>query len=177
MGVDNIIKNSFLNNFTETISLSTVINEEDDITLAEVIEDQDSSLDNIDQANDKILLESLFSKANLSEREVLKHNDYIASKNYILSSLRDNAIKMGADAMDNIYYTKYLIDNKYDGIIHIKSSFCTPEIGSMSVINKMCEENDMPVLFMSMDINTSKVGMETRLEAFYDMIEMRKRNE
>ena len=28
---------------------------------------------------------------------------------------------MGADAMDNIYYTKYLIDNKYDGIIHIKS--------------------------------------------------------
>jgi len=33
---------------------------------------------------------------------------------------------MGADAMDNIYYTKYLIDNKYDGIIHIKSTFCTP---------------------------------------------------
>ena len=68
-------------------------------------------------------------------------------------------------------------DNKYDGIIHIKSTFCTPEIGSMSIINKMCEENDMPVLFMSMDINTSKVGIETRLEAFYDMIEMRKNNE
>jgi hypothetical protein len=30
---------------------------------------------------------------------------------------------------------------------------------------------------MSVDINTSKVGMETRLEAFYDMIEMRKNNE
>ena len=94
-----------------------------------------------------------------------------------LKKLKNIKYKMGADAMDNIYYTKYLIDKKYDGIIHIKSSFCTPEIGSMSVINKMCEESNMPVLFMSMDINTSKVGMETRLEAFYDMIEMRKRNE
>ena len=98
------------------------------------------------------------------------------SKKY-LKKLKNIKYKMGADAMDNIYYTKYLIDNKYDGIIHIKSTFCTPEIGSMSVINKMCEEHDMPVLFMSMDINTSKVGMETRLEAFYDMIEMRKNNE
>lgn len=98
------------------------------------------------------------------------------SKKY-LKKLNNIKYKMGADAMDNIYYTKYLIDNKYDGIIHIKSTFCTPEIGSMSVINKMCEEADIPVLFMSMDINTSKVGMETRLEAFYDMIEMRKNNE
>ena len=98
------------------------------------------------------------------------------SKKY-LKKLKNIKYKMGADAMDNIYYTKYLIDNKYDGIIHIKSSFCTPEIGSMGIINKMCEENDMPVLFMSMDTNTSKVGIETRLEAFYDMIEMRKKSE
>ena len=98
------------------------------------------------------------------------------SKKY-LKRLKNIKYKMGADAMDNIYYTKYLIQNNYDGIIHIKSSFCTPEIGSMSIINKMCEESNMPVLFMSMDTNTSKVGMETRLEAFYDMIEMRKQNE
>ncbi len=98
------------------------------------------------------------------------------SKKY-LKKLGNIKYKMGADAMDNIYYTKYLIDNNYDGIIHIKSSFCTPEIGSMGIINKMCEDNNMPVLFLSMDSNTSNVGFETRIEAFYDMIEMRKRNE
>ena len=81
---------------------------------------------------------------------------------------------MGADALDNIHHTHYLIDNGYDGIIHIKSSFCTPEIGSMGIINKICEENNVPVLFLSMDANTSKVGFETRIEAFLDMIEMRK---
>ena len=98
------------------------------------------------------------------------------SKKY-LKSLKNIKYKMGADAMDNIYYTKYLIDNSYDGIIHIKSSFCTPEIGSMGIINKMCEEANMPVIFLSMDTNTSKVGLETRIEAFLDMIEMRKNNE
>lgn len=82
--------------------------------------------------------------------------------------------KMGADALDNISRCIYLIDNKYDGIIHIKSSFCTPEIGAMSVINRICKEHDMPVLFFSFDSNTSEVGIKTRLEAFYDMLEMRK---
>ena len=94
-----------------------------------------------------------------------------------LKKLSNIKYRMGADALDNIYYTNYLIKNNYDGIIHIKSSFCTPEIGSMSVINKICEENDMPILFLSMDTNTSKVGFETRIEAFIDMIEMRKKVE
>lgn len=94
-----------------------------------------------------------------------------------LSKTKNIKYKMGADASDNIYYTKYLIDNNYDGIIHIKSSFCTPEIGSMGIINKMCEQSNMPVIFLSMDSNTSKVGFETRIEAFLDMIEMRKESE
>ena len=94
-----------------------------------------------------------------------------------LSEIKTIKYRMGADALDNIYFTNYLINNNYDGIIHIKSSFCTPEIGSMGIINKICEENDMPILFMSMDTNTTKVGFDTRLEAFLDMIEMRKENE
>ena len=94
-----------------------------------------------------------------------------------LKRLKDVKYRLGADALDNVFYTHYLIKNHYDGIIHIKSSFCTPEIGSMGLINKICKENDMPVLFMSMDTNTSKVGFETRIEAFLDMIEMRKENE
>ena len=98
------------------------------------------------------------------------------SKKY-LKQTTNIKYKMGADASDNVYYTKYLIDNNYDGIIHIKSSFCTPEIGSMGIINKMCEDSSMPVIFLSMDSNTSKVGFETRIEAFLDMIEMRKSNE
>lgn len=85
--------------------------------------------------------------------------------------------KMGSDAADNIARTKYLCRQKYDGIIHIKSSFCTPEIGAMPIINKICKEYDMPIIFFSFDSNTSEVGIKTRCEAFYDMIEMRKKHE
>ena len=84
---------------------------------------------------------------------------------------------MGADAADNIARAKYLCQNNYDGIIHIKSSFCTPEIGAMPIINKVCHDYNVPVIFFSFDANTSETGIKTRLEAFYDMIEMRKKNE
>ena len=94
-----------------------------------------------------------------------------------LKILKNVKYKLGADAVDNIYFTKWFCDNKFDGIIHIKSAFCTPEILSMGIINKICKENDVPIIFFSFDSNTSEVGIKTRLEAFYDMIEMRKNNE
>ena len=81
---------------------------------------------------------------------------------------------LGADASDNIARCKFLCENDYDGIIHIKSSFCTPEIGAMPIINKIANTYQKPVLFFSFDSATSKTGIETRLEAFYDMLEMRK---
>ena len=81
---------------------------------------------------------------------------------------------MGADATDNIARCKYLCENGYDGIIHIKSSFCTPEIGAMPIINKIASNYQKPVLFFSFDSATSETGIKTRLEAFYDMLEMRK---
>ena len=81
---------------------------------------------------------------------------------------------LGADASDNIARCKYLCENNYDGIIHIKSSFCTPEIGAMPIINKIADYYQKPVLFFSFDAATSETGVITRLEAFYDMLEMRK---
>lgn len=82
--------------------------------------------------------------------------------------------KLGSDSSSNIYFTKYFISKKYDGIIHLKSSFCTPEILIMPIINKMCNSK-IPVIFFTFDINTSEVGIKTRIEAFKDMIEMRKK--
>lgn len=81
---------------------------------------------------------------------------------------------LGADASDNVINTSYMCENNYDGIIHIKSAFCTPEIGVMPIISKIAYEKDVPVLFLTFDSNTSRVGVQTRLEAFYDMLEMRK---
>lgn len=94
-------------------------------------------------------------------------------KNY-LKKMKNIKYRLGADALDNIYHTEYLCKKGYDGIVHIKSSFCTPEIGAMPLINKVAKEYDVPVIFFSFDTNTSKVGVETRIEAFVDMLKMKK---
>jgi len=82
--------------------------------------------------------------------------------------------RMGADAADNIAHVRALCEKGYDGIIHMKSSFCTPEIGAMPIINKICKKYDVPVIYFTFDANTSEVGIRTRIEAFYDMIKMRR---
>ena len=85
--------------------------------------------------------------------------------------------KMGADASDNIARMKYFCENKYDAVIHMKSTFCTPEIGVMPILEKMSEEYKIPIIFFSFDAQTSTTGIQTRLEALLDMIEMRKKYE
>lgn len=100
-----------------------------------------------------------------------------AIKKLLKSSKEYVRYKMGADASDNIARTKYMCKNKYDAIIHIKSTFCTPEIGAMPIITKICEEYKVPLLFFSFDSQTSTTGLQTRIEALMDMIEMRKKHE
>lgn len=103
----------------------------------------------------------LFLRKKKRMKKYLKNNPYVK-------------YSMGADASDNVANCEYLCENGYDGIIHIKSSFCTPEIGVMQIISKVAERYDVPVLFFSFDAQSSETGFKTRLEAFYDMLEMRK---
>lgn len=81
---------------------------------------------------------------------------------------------LGADGMDNVYRADYLIKKGYDGLIHIKPFGCTPEIGAMPIIRRVCEDNKMPIIFFSFDVETSETGIKTRLEAFYDMLKIKK---
>ena len=81
---------------------------------------------------------------------------------------------IGADGMDNVYRAKYLIDQGYDGLIHIKPFGCTPEIGAIPIIRKVCQDYKMPIIYFSFDSQTSETGIKTRLEAFYDMLKIKK---
>lgn len=98
-------------------------------------------------------------------------------KKYLKSARKYAKNRLGADALDNIGRMLELEEKKYDGVIHIKSTFCTPEIGVMPILRRISKEKEFPILFFSFDANTSKVGLETRIEAFYDMLEMRNKHE
>ena len=44
----------------------------------------------------------------------------------------------------------------------------------MPVLQRISEDTSMPILYLSYDTQTSDTGLETRLEAFYDMLAMKK---
>jgi benzoyl-CoA reductase/2-hydroxyglutaryl-CoA dehydratase subunit BcrC/BadD/HgdB len=50
-----------------------------------------------------------------------------------------------------------------------------PEVNAMSALQRISRERSFPVLFMSYDAQTSETGVLTRVEAFCDMIEMRRK--
>lgn len=62
----------------------------------------------------------------------------------------------------------------FDGLIHAKSAGCTPEIDCIPVLQKVSEDYSVPVLYLTYDSQTSDTGLDTRLEAFYDMLSMKK---
>lgn len=45
----------------------------------------------------------------------------------------------------------------------------------MPVLQNISSDYKIPVLYLSYDSQTSDTGLDTRLEAFYDMIYMRKK--
>ena len=102
----------------------------------------------------------LFTKAIITKHMLRKTKKYCK---YVL----------GADGLDNVYRTLKL-SKKYDGIIHTKPFGCTPEIGAIPIIQKVAHDKNIPIIFFSYDIEESSEGITTRLEAFYDLIKMRK---
>lgn len=95
----------------------------------------------------------------------------------LLKKAKDYAsFSLGADGLESIAHTLELVNNGYDGIIHIKPFGCTPEINAMPILQKISQDKNIPIIYFTFDAQTSEVGIKTRLEAFYDMLVMRKEN-
>ncbi len=63
----------------------------------------------------------------------------------------------------------------FDGIVHVKSFGCTPELDAVPVLQNISRDYHIPVLYLSYDTQNSDTGLDTRLEAFYDMLERKKK--
>ena len=81
---------------------------------------------------------------------------------------------LSGDGIDNVAHAKHMCEHGIDGIIHMKPFGCIPEVGAIPIIDKITHDHDIPAIYLSFDSQTSEEGIRTRLEAFYDMIEMRK---
>ena len=100
---------------------------------------------------------------------------YPGEKNLHVKIANYSRYEMGPTSTPNIWCAKEYAERGFDGVLHLKSAACTPEIDIMPILQNISADYKMPILYLSYDAQTSDVGLTTRLEAFYDMISMRKR--
>ena len=83
---------------------------------------------------------------------------------------------VGANGVDSVAQSLAYARQGYDGIIHMNAFGCTPEINAMPVLQKISRDYGIPLLQLDYDSHSSETGVQTRLEAFHDMLAMRKMN-
>jgi len=84
---------------------------------------------------------------------------------------------VGANGIDSVGQSLRYAKAGYDGILHIKAFGCAPELNAVPALMNIRRDFDIPVMHMSFDTHSSEIGIETRLEAFLDMIAMRRRRD
>lgn len=108
-------------------------------------------------------------------------------KNMLLTPIKLNSIKINRAAKEYIplgigghaveCIGEALITSKigFDGAIQVFPLGCMPEIVSKAVLKQISEDKELPVLNLVVDGLSSEAGIITRLEAFIDMLERRKK--
>ncbi|MFZ3101487.1 MAG: 2-hydroxyacyl-CoA dehydratase [Desulfitobacteriaceae bacterium] len=64
----------------------------------------------------------------------------------------------------------------FDGIIQILPLSCMPEIVAAGILPRIQEEYNIPIMTLTVDEHTGQVGVQTRLEAFVDLLERSRRS-
>ncbi len=65
--------------------------------------------------------------------------------------------------------------NGYHGVVQLAPFSCIPEIVAKSIVPSLSREWEIPVMTLFIDEQTGRGGVETRLEAFVDLLRSRRR--
>ena len=89
--------------------------------------------------------------------------------NYLKSTVGGH----GRQAIDEILdFSK----EKFDGVIQLLPFGCMPEITVRPMLQEISQKNNLPFLSISLDEQTAETGLQTRIEAFVDLLWSRRKN-
>lgn len=78
---------------------------------------------------------------------------------------------IGGHGLENCAQVTHMVGHKkIDGIIHVYPFGCIPEIVAKSILPKLTENYEIPLLSIAVDEQTAEAGLKTRLEAYCDLI-------
>ncbi|NMB45126.1 MAG: CoA protein activase [Firmicutes bacterium] len=81
---------------------------------------------------------------------------------------------VGGHGQNSIGETILYAKRGFDGVVQLAPFTCIPEIVAKSIIPKVSKDYNLPVLTLMLDEQTGKAGTSTRLEAFVDLLAMRR---
>jgi len=83
--------------------------------------------------------------------------------------------EIGGHGNEAITFTIYYALKKFDGVIHLLPFPCMPEATVSPVIDDISHDYGIPVMRFILDTHTGEAGLDTRLEAFVDILQRKKR--
>lgn len=81
---------------------------------------------------------------------------------------------IGGHGVNSIAETILYARHGYDGVVQLAPFSCIPEIVAKSIIPAVSRDYDIPVQTVFIDEQTGRAGVQTRLEAFVDLLEWRR---
>jgi predicted nucleotide-binding protein (sugar kinase/HSP70/actin superfamily) len=83
---------------------------------------------------------------------------------------------VGGEGRETIGTIALFAERGFDGVIQLLPFGCMPENIATSIIPRLQQEHDIPVLTLAFDEQTGRAGMITRVEAFLDLLNARREN-
>ena len=82
--------------------------------------------------------------------------------------------EIGGHGNESIIHTLYYAMKNYDGVIHLLPFPCMPEATVSPILDEIGYTYKMPVMRLIFDTHTAETGLDTRLEAFIDILKRKK---
>jgi predicted nucleotide-binding protein (sugar kinase/HSP70/actin superfamily) len=83
--------------------------------------------------------------------------------------------EVGGDGLLSVGAAALYARRGFDAVVHFLPFTCMPEVIAKGVLSRLSLEMDIPVLSLSIDEQTGKAGVETRLEALLDLARARRK--
>jgi len=82
--------------------------------------------------------------------------------------------RVGGEGIATVGHTILCAKRGFDGVIHMMPFTCMPETVAKQILPSVSHEQNIPILSLVIDEQTGKAGIETRLEAFIDLMKNRR---
>ncbi|MBZ4655320.1 MAG: hypothetical protein JG781_2679 [Peptococcaceae bacterium] len=80
---------------------------------------------------------------------------------------------IGGHGINSVGETVLFSRRGFDGVIQLAPFSCIPEIVAKGILPQVSRDTGIPVLTVFLDEQTGKAGLQTRLEAFVDLLKQR----